>query len=243
MRATRNPGGSTVSTTSSVTIAINILASPAEAFRALKERPTFLLPMLLLMVAATTTTAWFFGGIDIQAFFEQLLAASGKLTDAQVTNVTERLAEFPRQTYVIGFAIGTPFSIVIGLLLYSFYFKVVTWIVKDEISYKHWFSLAAWSALPTVLSQIASIVNMLSGDFSLMPLTKINPLTLTSLLGVETLGSANLDELAVSYDPMKIWAIVLAIVGYKIFTGRGIGRALLVVLIPTALRIAQIFVS
>jgi hypothetical protein len=220
-------------------IAMNVLTAPNAAFPALKERPTLLVPLCLLLLAAFLTTFIYMNGVDIEWLFTSQAQGNPEITAEQAERV-EQFAEFigsiPQATLAVLFACAAVASVGIVLLLQSLYFKIVTWITRDGISYKHWFSMVAWCSLPSLLSSLASIVKLLSSDLSLMPRGAINPLSFGNLLAIEPAGA--LGRLLANLDPMTLWTVALLILCYGIFTRRSLAASAGIVLLPTIALIA-----
>jgi len=214
-------------------IAVNILAAPDSAFAALKERPTFLVPLLLLIAAAVAAAFLYMNGVDILWFFEQQMQQNPDVDADQIERFNRLIENIPQGALAATLSSFAALGVGIVLLLQALYYKVVTWITRDQVSYKHWFSMVAWCALPSLLSSIASIVKLLSADVSLMPSTAVNPLTFANLFGIDTADAGGLVQLAANLDPMSLWAVVLMIFCYRTFTGRNLAAAAGIVLIPT----------
>lgn len=215
-------------------IAINVLAAPSTAFAALKQRPTLVVPLLLLLAAAAVTTFLYMNGVDIVWFFERVMQQN---PDANADQI-ERFNRFIENVPQAGIAATLSSFAVLGvgfvLLLQALYYKIVTWITRDQVPYKHWFTMVCWCALPSLLTSIASIVNLLTADVSLMPQDAVNPLSFANLSGLEP-ADDGIGRLLASYDPLRIWSLVLMILCYRTFTGRSLTASAGIVLVPTLL--------
>ena len=222
-----------MSATDATTVGINILTAPAAAFAALKERPTVLVPLLLLLAAAAATAFLYMNGVDILWFFEQQAGQNPDVTEEQAQQFAELIGSIPQAGIAAVLACAAMISVAVLLLLQALYFKIVTWISRDGVSYKHWFSMVAWCALPTLLTSIASIVKLLTSDVSLLPREEINPLSLANLTGIDTASGGALAGLLSNLDLMTLWSLVLMVVCYKTFTGRNYAVSFGIVLLPT----------
>lgn len=212
--------------------AMNVLTAPTVAFAALRERPTFLLPLLLLLAAAASTTFIYMNGVDIEWFFEQQAQRNPNVTEEQVAAFGRFLSRVPQAGVAVVLALFGVMSVGVLLLLQSFYFKIVTWVTRDGLSYQHWFSMVAWCALPSLLTSLASMVNLLTSDVSLMPQQAINPLSFANLAGLDyTADGAG--RLLAGYDPIRLWSLVLMALCYRAFTGRPLIAAAGIVALPT----------
>ena len=97
-----------------VAVATNVLASPNEAFAAIKERPRAWLPLLLLLAGGCVIAVLYVYSVDLPWLMEQQLDASeAQLTDAQREQAVERMANMtPGFPAALG-AIGTVASILL----------------------------------------------------------------------------------------------------------------------------------
>ena len=215
-------------------IAMNVLTAPNAAFAALKERPTLLLPLLLLLAAAAVTTFLYMNGVDILWFFEQRMQRNPDVSADQIERFNRLIENVPQ----VGIAVTLSSFAVLGagfvLLLTALYYKIVTWITRDQVSYRHWFSMVAWCALPSLLTSLASIVNMLTADLRLMPQEAVNPLSFANLAGLEA-ANDGVGQLLASYDPLRLWSLALMILCYRTFTARSLAASAGIVLLPTLL--------
>ncbi len=219
--------------TNASVIAMNVLTAPNVAFASLRERPTLLVPLVLLIAAAVAASFLYMNGVDIVWFFEQQMQQNPDANAEQIERFERFIENVPQAGIAATLSSFAALGVGAVLLLQALYFKIVTWITRDEVSYKHWFSMVAWCALPSLLSSIASIVKLLSSDVSLMPSTSVNPLTFANLFGIDTAGASELAQLAANSDPMSLWTIVLMIVCYRTFTARNLAVATGIVLGPT----------
>jgi hypothetical protein len=67
-----------------------------------------------------------------------------------------------------------------------------------------------------------------------MPQESVNPLSFANLTGLETADDSAARLLA-SYDPLRIWSLVLMVLCYRTFTARSLAASTGVVLAPTLL--------
>ena len=223
-------------------IAMNVLTAPNVAFAALKERPSFLVPLLLLLGAAALTTFLYMNGVDLVWFFEQQAQQNPNVTEEQTAAFGRFLSRVPQAGVAVVLALLGVMSVGVLLLLQSFYLKIVTWIARDGVSYKHWFSLAAWCALPSLLTSLASVVNLLTSDLSLMPQQAVNPLSFANLAGLEY-SADGAGRLLAGYDPIRIWSLVLMALCYRSFTGRPLIAAAGIVMLPTLVIVTLTLIS
>jgi hypothetical protein len=77
-------------------------------------------------------------------------------------------------------------------------------------------------------------VNLAVSDARFLPAQQLNPLSFSSLLGIDPQGATVVESILLSMDITTLWSTVLQILGYQAFTQRSIVRATIVVLGPLA---------
>lgn len=226
--------------TSRIGVAVNIFASPRDAFEVIRDRPRALLPWLLVIAGAATVNFMFVNLVDLAWYIEQQIrasAASGNLTEDQIRQAVERSSGM--SPVVLG-AIGAVSSAVIVTLIYfvySLYLTGVSFATNDGIRLRQWFGLVCWCGLPALLGFLASIVNMLSNDATFMSQDRINPLSYASIFNLDTAGVGGFRRVLMMSDVTQIWTLVLTVLGYQAWTRRGLGSAAAIVLAPYILLI------
>jgi hypothetical protein len=216
-------------------IAVNVFASPGEAFRAIKLEPKFWLALILLTVSTAAVQYIYLQGVDVGWLAQQATAANPRPTEAQAEQAAEFVANLPSFVIATFGALAGAVVTTLVFLLNALYFRIVSAIMKDGLGYRHCLGLVCWSSLPTLLGSLASIVNLLTNDISLMPTQEINPLAFWAYLGLEPLGRGAMDQIVMNTDPTTIWALILLILGYKTLTGRSVSTAIPVAVLPTAI--------
>lgn len=220
---------------------ISIFASPGEVFASLKEKPRFLWALLLIMAGAALVQFIYFNGVDIQWFFEQQLAANPNTTQQQAEDTVQFISNLPQAGIAVFFALIAAAFTVGAILIQALYFKVISGITKDGLRYKQYFALMCWATMPGLLSSLAQFVRLLTSDVSLMPATEINPLSFWGLLNLEPIGAGTFDQIVMNTDPTTIWSIGLAVLGYKILSGKDWATAAMIALIPVIVLYAFAF--
>lgn len=224
----------TVARPSAFTTIINVFASPGEAFAAIRERPTVLVPILLVCIAAAAPNWLYLLEVDIAWLVEQQMRAQRfiDLTDAQISTMADAAASRGRG-FLIAQGVGGAFIVItIILLIEALYLKAVSAFRKDGVRFKQWLSLVSWTSLPAILGTIATVVFILTNDVTFVSQTGINPLSFGNLLQLDVSNSNTLVKVAMSLSPVNIWSLVLVIFGYRSIARAGIATASAVVLAP-----------
>jgi len=217
-----------------LTTAINIFTSPGEAFAVIRERRSFLVPLVLIGIGVATINYLYLSEVDIGWMTEQQLRNQTivDLTDLQIETMANQAADRGRGRIIVQGMIGAMFGVPIFFLLQALYLKIVTLIRKDHIPFRQWFSLISWASLPSILASIASIVYLLTNDVRFVGQTSLNPLSFGNLLGLELEGSSTFATAAAGMGPINVWSMILVILGYRAFTDSGTIRAASIILAP-----------
>lgn len=229
-----NSSASESAPVSASSIAINIFVAPREALLALQAKPRFLLALFVLLLVTSITTFIYWSGVDIGWMIEQAVTQNPNANPADVAEIVELIDGIPPA--VVGFA-ATAFAVVfltIVLLIQALYFKIVSLIARDEVTFKLWFAIVSFCALPTALRQLSTIANLLVNDISMMPQEKINPLSIGSLLGLEPAGRT-FDSIVLNFDLMTIWSLALLVFASRIIANKSLGAAIAIVCWPVVL--------
>lgn len=212
---------------------VNIFTAPAEAFRALREKPTFLLPVAVLILANVILVMWYYNVVDVMWLMETSLEASNAEIPAdQREQVLERIAATPRMVFAGSSAVAVSLVVLVLMLLAAMYLSLVSMFTNDGFRFRNWFSLVAWSSLPVVLAVLASMVNLAVGDPTFLAGEELNPLSFRNLLGLDVSGTGFSASLLQYADPTSIWSLALMIVGYRQWTGHSIEKSALIVAAP-----------
>ena len=107
---------------------------------------------------------------------------------------------------------------------------MVSAVVDDQYRFKHWFSLAVWANIPSLLAMLAMVLNFMLSSHSRIPPEALNPLSFRNFLGLD--ASHPLSTMLDSLDLTSLWTWALLVLGYHTWTGRGWGASIAIVLAP-----------
>jgi Yip1 domain len=219
--------------------AVNILASPQEAFAAIRVRPTIWLPLLLLIAGYCAVSMTYLHSVDLAWFMDQQIqAGGGNLTDEQRAEAVNRASQI--SPLVLG-AIGTltsSIAIVLYLLLYSLYLTGISFATNDGVRLKQWFALLSWCAIPVLLGLLAALANIVFRDARFLPQNELNPLAFGNLLGLDLTGANVFQRILFGLDPTTLWSLVLGVFGYHAWTNRSVFKSAAIVLAPLVIIVA-----
>mgnify|MGYP000890158825 CR=1 FL=1 len=209
---------------------INIFLEPGKVFAELKEKPTFIVPLLLVMAATMVMTFMYFMKVDSAWFIDHTLLASGKeMSAAEMAQAKSFMPGAKMMGYfsVVSIPIGT--AVIVTLV--ALYYLLAGKITGSTIGFKHALSLACWSSMPMLLGTIV----MLVGVVMMSPQTSIESLGLTHLdpLLLQLPIDSPWKKLATSFDLLSFWNIFLVALGWKTWGKTSWAEAITVAVIPS----------
>jgi hypothetical protein len=220
--------------TSTAGVLSNIFTAPQAAFAAIKERPRPWLPLLLIIVSICAVQFTYMQVVDLPWLIDNQLAASDVPT-AQREQAVEAALQLSPTLYGVFAAVPSAMIILIVYALIALYYTGVSFASNDGVKFGQWFGLIAWTSLPAVFGQIASLVNLAVVDARFLPAQQLNPLSFSSLFAIDPTGATFVESILLSLDVTTLWSTVLQIFGYQAFTQSSIVKAAIVVLGPLAM--------
>lgn len=207
---------------------IDIIVSPSEVFPRIRARPTVLLPLLLILLATASVQ---FGyvyltdhGFLVDQLVEQALAANPNTPEGQLRQIYESLS--PATMAGAGAASTAVFVLVI-LSLNAVYLNFMSKFSFVQLGFKSWLSLLCWTSIPALFAVLASWVAILTATNGQLPLSAVSPLSLSSLLQIETSST-----LLQQFNLAQIWSMALVVLGYRHWTGKSMLAAAITTLAP-----------
>ncbi len=223
-----------------LSILTNIIAAPARAFAALRERPTSWLPLMILIVVYAAVSFAYTSSVDLAWMFDQQFQQVQSMTDADREQAVKNAMRLSPAVLGVFGALGAAIIIPLLFALLSLYYSGVSFVTGDGVSYRHWFSLASWCAIPVLFGLLATLVHVLAGDARFMRQEELNPFSFGNLLSIDMTGVTRAQRALLGLDPTLIWSVVLSIMGYQAFTKRSLAFSAGIVLAPILLIVAII---
>ena len=211
---------------------INIFLEPGKVFAELKEKPTFLVPLLLVALVSSAMTFMYFMQVDGVWFIDHTLQASGnEMSAAELAQMKSVMPGAKMMGYIA--LVTTPIGIAIVTLLMALYYLIAGKVTGSAVGFKHGMSLATWSSLPMLLGTIVALV----GVFMMSPQTSLESLMLTNLdpLLVQLPIDSPWKKLASSFSLLTFWSIFLGALGWKVWGKTSWAEAITVAIIPGVL--------
>ena len=215
--------------------AVDIFASPGEAFTRIRERPSILFPLLLVLVPTTLISIWYMQIVDYEWFIDDTLSRFGEMTEQQVEAMRAAYQNQSPMMSTFSAILGSVISTCILYVIHAGYLTLVSLMTGDGYRFRHWFSLLSWTNLPMLLVALVMAVNIALSPNGQISLYDANALSLASL-GLQT-DTASFQFLFDMFSLPMIWALGLLVMGYQQWVKCGWVRATLVVLAPYLLMI------
>lgn len=210
---------------------IDILVAPAAAFARLKDKPDFLFPLLLVMLAVASIQPGYVYLTDFNFLIDELVEQALRNNPAaRESDIRASLGNLTRGQVAISGTVGVLLFVPLISALYAWYLSFIAKFGPQEYSFRHWFSLVCWTGLPTLFVALAAWVVILSSSNGQVPQAALQPLSLDALLALQP-SSSVLQNISLP----QLWALVLATLGYRHFTGKTLTHAVIVTWAPYVL--------
>ena len=121
-------------------------------------------------------------------------------------------------------------SLLVIYLIQTSYLSLVSALRGDEIRFKQWWSLVAWTNLPALFLSISMAVNILLNPNGQLSILDLNGLTLLAL-GMES-GNPSLNRIFATINLAMIWNLVLLVMAYRQWLNASLTKSMAVVLAP-----------
>ncbi len=211
---------------------INILVEPGKTFAALKEKPTFWLPVVLMIVLSAVMVLGYFNKVDSDWLTEHQLAASGK--EMSASEIEQAKAVMPSAPVMgwFGVVFGS-IGVLLVMAILALYYMLAGKITGNAVSFRHGMTLAAWPSIPALLGMIVAIV----GIVLMTPQTALESLMLTNFdpLLVQLPVDHAWSSFVKNFSLLTFWSIALAAIGWRTWGKTSWGQAITVALIPSLL--------
>lgn len=208
---------------------LDIIASPTEALARIREKPSIVLPLLLVLAATASVQFGYFANVDFDYMVDELTAQAMAMTAAPEDQLRAAYENSNPMNLAIASAVST--VVVVGLIMavYAGYLTFVSKFGSEDIGFRRWFSLTAWTSIPALLAALASWVVILSSSDGRISLQEANVLSLNNLVFQSEGAFATMLN---SITLPQLWSLALVALGYRLWTGKSFGASLAVALIP-----------
>jgi hypothetical protein len=197
---------------STLSLMINMLSAPNEAFAALKTRPSKLFPLTLILGLNAIVLVWYFNMVDFDWYIDDVLSVAN-LDEEQLEAAREGMTSMSQNTFM-GFGIaGSLVTILAIYTLQSGYLSLVSALTGESLKFGHWFSLQCWSGMPMLLSVIGMCATILLSPNGQLSAYDLDPFTLRNL-GIIS-ENPSVQSLLASLSLTMVWSTGLIVGGYK----------------------------
>jgi hypothetical protein len=207
---------------------LDIYLQPGKVFAALKDKPTFLVPLLLTIVVSVVMVAVYFAQVDGPWLIERMLAANPEATAKEI----EQARKVMPGAQVMGYISMASIAVlaVLVTLVIALYYWIAGKIAGHALSFRHGLSLTAWSGMPTLLGGIVGLV----GAITMTPQTTMESLQVFNIdpLFVELPLDHAWSTFAKGFSLLMFWAIGLAALGWRTWFRTGWLQAVFVAALP-----------
>lgn len=215
---------------SALTLAINILAAPSEAFRALESRPTKLFPLALVLVSSALVMFWYFTIVDFEWYVDDALAQAGNLSEEQLEAARENMLGMSQNGFRFIGMLGSTVGLLAIYGLQSGYLTLASALNGDRYRFGHWFSLVCWANLPYLFGTLGMVVTILLSPNGQISAFELNPLTLANLGMVSS--NPSVQTLMNALNLTLVWSLALTVLAYRQWLQATWTKTLAIVLSP-----------
>lgn len=208
---------------------INILTAPNEAFSSIKEKPTVLFPLLLAVLALASVQWGYFNAVDPDFLIEELIAQAQAFVNVPEDQLRENYENLSTNRLAIQSAVSIAFIIPLIMVLYSGYLSLISKFTYDEIRFRQWLALSAWTGLPVIFAALAGWVVILTNSNGMIGTADIQPLSFNTLI-FQTDGPFS--SMLSNLNLIQIWSLALSALGYQQWTGKTLMTSTTIVVAP-----------
>lgn len=216
--------------------AVNVIAAPGEAFRAIRHKPTMLAPLCAIIVANAAVLLTYYGEVDVLWLFETGMQASPEeLSEEQREAAARAMGNLSPMVLGSVAAVSVALFMTLWIFLNAAYLAGISLLSNDGLRLRAWMAMICWCSLPLIFGSAASLVNIFLSDATFMRADRLNPLSFSSLLDLDSAGSGSMRQSLLGTDVTAVWAMALGVYGYRTWTGRHLPVSALIVLGPAIL--------
>lgn len=215
-------------------LVVAIATQPRKAFEELQARPRFWFPLLLAVVLGAGSTFWYYQVADIEWVIDQTLNSNprtAQMTEAQRTQAAQFMSP-ATLTWTSTIAAGLIVALI--HLIGAVYYLLAGKVVNVQQSFRHWFALSTWSALPTLLGILPAAVILLTTINGQIDSSAMAPLSLNELFFHRKMGEPGYTML-LTLTLLQPLAWLLAIIGMQVWSKRSWMFCSVFVLLPSVL--------
>lgn len=217
---------------SQVSILSDIFMTPAKGMNSLKTNTTIMLPLAVFLLFNVAFLFYCFSKVDFSWMVEQTVqAAAGDKSKSDMEQMRQGFEMFGKNGMMWSGIVGVLIMIPVIFAVQSGYYSLVSNIRGDGVKFKQWFSFTCWTALPGLISVVASFVMVFLSDNGQISQQGANPLSLNSLF-FNYPPEQGIGALLTSLHLGAFWSWFVSIIGYSAWTNTSKGTASAIVIGP-----------
>lgn len=222
-------------TISGLSITTNIFTEPHKAFKDIQQNYPILIPLSLIVALNSIIVIMLFINIDFSWYVEYMVeSTAGDKSKEQQDQVRQGIEMMSPIMMAVMSVVSQAVAKVVIFCLTSLYYVIVSNINNDGFQFKQWLSFVSWTALPSLVSSLASFVVILASNNGQIVPETIDPLSLNALFF--NLDAVNgIGRILASTSITIFWTIALMTIGYACWTKKSMLQSFLIVTIPYAL--------
>ena len=200
---------------------------PMRAFAMLEQRRAAWLPLLLVVTTTVALLMWYYSVVDFDWLKEKMVAtiSEAEKREKAMAMMSKGMIQW---SSIIGAAVGIPImAAVTGL-----YFMLAAKVKKADFSFGNGFALAAWGALPAVLTSIIGYIQLVLTTNGQLDFSQLNPLSVNQLVFQHEMGSTWAMTFFDNLNIGTVLSIVLMICGFQVWAKVSRASAAVVTLLP-----------
>ncbi len=196
-----------------------LITSPSAAFADLKDKPKFWFPLLAVILSTVAILIWYYSIVDFAWLMDRLLGSNPGMADMSEQQRSQAMSMMKPGFIMWSSVISVIVYLAIARALEALYFSLAGNITNTRHSYKQWFALSCWTALPHLIAAAAMAVYLLTSGSNQISNEELSLLSLNELLFHVPLGAKGYTLLS-SLTIIHPWSWWLTVVGVRVWTGR-----------------------
>jgi hypothetical protein len=214
-------------------LSVALATAPSSAFEDLRTRPRFWFPLLVLVASTVGVMFWYYSVVDIEWFKDAMFGSNPDIQKLPEDQRTAMMGMYTRNTLLWGSVIGLLFAMPVMFLVSALYLWIAAKVTKlpADLRFKHWFALACWTALPTLLSNLVAAIMLAMSDTTQVTPSALAPLSLNALVFQVPMSGAGYSLFETLTIPNFVgWALM--IIGVRVWSQRSWLFSALFILLP-----------
>jgi hypothetical protein len=202
-----------------IALSVALATAPTSAFVELRERPRFWFPLLLVLFTSVGLAYWYYSIVDIEWLKDAMYSNNPDIQALPEEKRAAAMAMFGRNTALWSSVVVMCIVIPVVFLLQALYLLLAAKVTKLSPGFKHWFALACWCALPSLLGSVVGATLLILADSPQIAPSVLQPLSLNELLFHVPIGGDGYKLFeSLSIPAFLSWALM--IIGVRVWSQR-----------------------